>query len=122
MKRKTIRNHRDFVTSPDDLMVRAGCFIVKAKNAKFENDARYGLVAAKKIFKLAVQRNRVKRVLRDWIAFNEKTMLPDLDYIFIARDSVLNTNREDGREQVCQALKKIAKLHTNNDKQAQYIY
>lgn len=116
MKRKTILNHKDFLTTPDDLVVHMGCFVLKAKSAKYENDGRYGLVAAKRTFKLAVHRNRAKRLLRDWLAFNEELMLPDLDYIFIARINILNCNRETGRAQMYQALSKIAQIHIHNEK------
>ena len=88
--------------------------MLKVKNAKVIGDARYGIVASKKTFKLAVQRNRAKRLLRDWIAFNESLMLPDMDYIFIARPGILEADRENGRAQILQAFKKIVKL--NNDK------
>ena len=110
MKRKTIRNHRDFLTVRETPTARADCFVVKAKSAKFENDARFGLVVSKKVFKLAVHRNRAKRLLRDWIAFNEDLMLPDMDYIFIARSQILDCKREDGRAQMAKALKQIAKI------------
>ncbi len=110
MKRKTIRNHRDFLTAREDPTVFADCFVAKAKSAKFTDDARFGLVATKKTFRLAVHRNRAKRLLRDWIAFNEDLMLPDMDYIFIARSPILNCNRQDGRAQMSKALKKIAKI------------
>lgn len=110
MKRKTIRNHRDFLTVRETPTAHNDCFVVKAKTTKFENDARFGLVAAKKVFKLAVHRNRAKRLLRDWIAFNEDLMLPDMDYIFIARSQILDCCREDGRAQMAKALKKIAKI------------
>ena len=73
MKRKTIRNHKDFLTSPDNPFVAAGCFVVKMKPAQ-KQDARYGIIASKRTFKLAVQRNRAKRLLRDWIDFNESLL------------------------------------------------
>ena len=110
MKRKTIRNHRDFLTVREDPSVHADCFVAKAKSAKFADDARFGLVASKKVFKLAVHRNRAKRLLRDWISFNENLMLPNMDYIFIARSQILDCKREDGRAQMAKALKKIAKM------------
>ena len=110
MKRKTIRNHRDFLTVRETPTARADCFVVKAKSAKFEKDARFGLVVSKKVFKLAVYRNRAKRLLRDWIAFNEDLMLPDMDYIFIARSQILDCKREEGRAQMAKALKQIAKI------------
>ena len=113
MKHKTIRNHKDFFVAPDDannFVVRTDCAVVKTKSTKEYGNNRYGIVVAKKLFKLAVHRNRAKRLLRDWIAFNEDLMLPDLDYILIARSSVLNFNREQGRKLIGDAFKQIAKL------------
>lgn len=118
MKRKTIRNHRDFLTTPKDLMVRTDYFMVKAKNAKIPNDARYGIIVSKKSLRFATQRNRAKRMLRDWICFCEDLMLPEFDYIFIGRFNILNVERDIGRNQMKSALKKISDLYKNqkNDK------
>jgi len=119
MKHKTIRNHRDFLIAPDDVhgfFVRTDCFIVKTKSTKKYGDNKYGIIVTKRTFKLAVQRNRAKRLLRDWIAFNEDLMLPDLDYVFITRFPILNCNRKNGREMVYQAFKEITKLYDKNVK------
>jgi len=74
MKRKTIRSHKDFFTTPDNPVYAGRYFIVKAKNA-VKKDPRYGIIASKRSFKLAVQRNRAKRLLRDWIAANENCQI-----------------------------------------------
>jgi len=108
MKRKTIRNHKDFLTTPDDPVAANSFFIVKAKLAA-KKDSRYGVVVSKRIFRMAVQRNRVKRILRDWIAYNEHLMLPNMDYIFIGREPILECTREEGRKKMATALKKISK-------------
>ena len=42
MKRKTIRNHKDFKTSLGDYKVNSYNMTVKAKSAKIPGDARYG--------------------------------------------------------------------------------
>ena len=118
MKRKTIRNHKDFFVSSDDFKMTGLYFITKAKPAKIIGDARYGLIASKRTFKLAVQRNRAKRLLRDWIAFNEDLMLPDFDYVFIARFHILDCSRELGRKKMANMLKRIAKLYKKNAKSA----
>ena len=119
MKRKTIRDHKDFKTSLGDYKVHSYNMTVKAKNAKIPGDARYGLFATKRTFKLAVDRNRAKRMLRDWIAFNEDLMLPELDYIFVARDPILTRRRDPGRREMGYSLKKIAELYKRNAKKAQ---
>ena len=108
MKRKTIRNHKDFSTGPDDPVYANHYFIVKAKPA-VKKDSRYGIIASKRSFKLAVQRNRAKRRLRDWIAYNENLMAPNKDYIFIARIAIFDCSREVGRQKMAHAIKKVSK-------------
>ena len=114
MKRKTIRSHKDFFTTPEDFRSRGYFVTVKAKPAKIPNEGRYGLVASKRVFKLAVDRNRAKRLMRDWLAFGEALMVPCLDYILIAHLPILNCNREFGRKKMIRSLKRIARLHKKN--------
>ena len=114
MKRKTIRNHKDFLTSSDDLSIRAAYFLVKTKFAKYPQDPRYGIIASKRTFRHAVDRNRAKRLLRDWIGANEKKMLKDMDYIFIAGKDILNATRDKGRSAMRRALKIVEKYHKIN--------
>ena len=117
MIRDTIKKHDDFAMDEDDPIAKSRYFLIRAKVTKFPRDARYGLIVTKKTFKHAVDRNRAKRLLRDWIAFNEDLMLSDLDYIFIAHNCLLNCNRESGRAKVAKALDKISKSYIKNAKQ-----
>lgn len=119
MKRKTIRSHRDFFTTRDGPGIGGNFFIIKIKPAKIPDDARYGLIASKRIFKLATQRNRVKRMIRDWIGVNEDLMMPNFDYIFILCEPVLGLTRDDGRREMQKKLKRLAKnYHDNVTKQS----
>jgi ribonuclease P protein component len=77
------------------------------------DDARYGLIATKKTFKHAVDRNRAKRLLRDWIMFNEKTLRNDADYVFIARRAILDADRTSGRTAMRKALHFLRKQKLN---------
>ena len=111
MKRKTILKHDDFITPPDSIVGRSEFFIIKTKLSKSADDPRYGIVASKRTFKSAVDRNRAKRLLRDWIAFNENLMLPALDYIFIAQSRILGASRELGRLRMYKSFEIIAKTY-----------
>ena len=73
------------------------------------DNPRYGLTATKKTFKFAVERNRAKRLLRDWVRFNEKYLRPDMDYVFVARRPILGASREDGRGAMARALSHLKK-------------
>lgn len=108
MKRKTVRNHNDFLTTPGMPYAFGDYFIIKMKPAA-RKDARYGLVATKRTFRYAVKRNLAKRLLRDWIAYNENLMAPNADYIFIARNTIFECSRETGRRKMASLLKKLSK-------------
>lgn len=113
MKRKTIRNHRDFLSTPNDPLVANYYFIIRMK-PMVKKDARYGIIAAKRTFRFAVQRNRAKRMLRDWISFNEDLMLPDMDYVFIARSAIFQCERDVGRRKMKNQLRRISKCKKNS--------
>lgn len=115
--RKTIKNHVDFAMTPDDLSGLSSYFIARAKQAKYPNDARYGLIVTKRTFKHAVDRNRAKRLLRDWIRFHEEMMLPNMDYVFVARAPILKATRDEGRTAMRKALHWIKKNYKNGQPQ-----
>lgn len=112
--RNTIKNHSDFAMTDNDLSAHCAFFIVRAKPAKIPDDARYGLITTKKTFRFAVHRNRAKRLLRDWIAYNENMMLDDKDYVFVARRAILDATRQEGRDAVRKALNWIRKSSQND--------
>ena len=113
MIRDTIKNHSDFIAGENDPTARSAFFLVRAKPAKYPDDARFGLIVTKKTFKHAVDRNRAKRLIRDWIAYNEKMMRDDWDYIFVIRRDILNADRDSGREAMRKALHYLCKQEIN---------
>lgn len=113
MKRDTIKNHSDFAAGENDPTARCAYFLVRAKSAKYAEDARYGLIVTKKTFKHAVDRNRAKRMLRDWIENNEGLLCDNWDYIFIARRAILDATRLDGRVAMKKALNYLRKQNTD---------
>ncbi len=113
MIRDTIKKHSDFIAGENDPTARCAYFLVRAKTAKYPDDARYGLVVTKKTFKHATDRNRAKRLIRDWIAYNEKMLRDDLDYIFVIRHAILDADRESGRTAMRKALHYLKQQEIN---------
>jgi ribonuclease P protein component len=109
MIRDTIKNHSDFIAGENDPTARSAFFLVRAKPAKYPDDARFGLIVTKKTFKHAVDRNRAKRLMRDWIEFNEDMLREDWDYVFVARRAILEATRLDGRVAMKKALNYLCK-------------
>ena len=109
--RDTIKKYSDFHMAEDDPSARSEFFIVRAKKTLFPGNARVGFVATKRTFKLAVDRNRAKRLLRDWVRFHDDLMVPEYDYIFIARAPILTATRDIGRHAVRKELIHILKKY-----------
>jgi len=78
--------------------------------ARIADDPQYGLTVTKRTFKHAVDRNRAKRLMRDWLRFNERMMRPDCDYVFIIRRGILGASRTDGRTALKKALHYLRRL------------
>jgi len=72
----------------------------------FSNKARLGLVVGKKNIKFAVQRNRIKRQLREFFRLNQ-IKLSGLDMIFVARKGLADLNNHQIRLNVAQLVYKI---------------
>ena len=113
--RDTIKKHSDFLMTEENPTARSAFFFIRMKPCTIPNKPRYGLVATKKTFKLAVHRNRAMRVMRDWVRFNEKRLRGDMDYVFIARRPILDAAREDGRAAMARALTYLKKNPKPND-------
>ena len=113
--RDTIKNHKDFLMTDDNPVAKSSFFYVRMKPCTIPDKARYGVIATKKTFKLATQRNRAKRLMRDWLRFNEEYMLPDMDYVVVARQSILTATRDDGRAAMARALKHLKQSKNSSD-------
>jgi len=105
--RSIIRNHKDFAMPEEAPVFKTEYFIARARPTIWPGDAKYGITATKRTLKLAVDRNRAKRVLRVWIRDNEKSMSPKLDYVFIVRAGILKADFQAGKELMKTAMKKL---------------
>lgn len=99
--------------SDDVPLARSPYFLIKMRPARIPDDPQYGLTVTKKTLRHAVDRNRAKRLLRDWIRFNEKWMRDDRDYVFIARRAILDADRTKGRTAIKMALRFLKRLPDN---------
>ena len=113
--RNTIKKHQDFLTTDIDPSARSAYFVIRAKKAKFPNDPRIGFMATKRTFKLAVERNRAKRLLRDWVHYSEDLLAPQYDYIFIAYSGILSATRDQGRLAMTKALGHIMNKYAKKE-------
>lgn len=86
--RLTEKRQFDAVLSARTIVLRCGCFRLYAAGNR-ENGARLGLIVGKRQLKRAVDRNRVKRVLRETFRVNRST-LPAVDIVVQLADKPLS--------------------------------
>ncbi len=78
-------NAQDYQAVFDDASIKVSCaeFLFLPRQNQLEH-SRLGLVIAKKNVRLAVQRNRIKRIVRETFR-QEQSRLPAIDVIVLAR-------------------------------------
>jgi len=94
-KRLIQRGRRFFLPS---LMLR----IIPTK----QDVSRFGFVVSTKISKKAVERNKIRRRLREIIRLELPRILPGYDVLIAARKDVIKLNYKDLRDQVLELLHK----------------
>jgi len=80
-------------------------FILKIKKNGFLLN-RFGIIVSKKISKKAVERNKIKRILRDALVALNKNMTQGHDMLFIARPGIFNETKEKIRQSAEESLVK----------------
>ena len=92
-----------------ELKVPHRSFLVLA-TANTLGHARIGLIFSRKNLKLAVQRNRIKRQIRE--SFRHQTNMPALDIIVLGRQGLADLGNPDIRASVDDLWRRLRKKHT----------
>lgn len=99
-------NAKDYAWVFADASIRASnqhCLILSRPN--HTEQARLGLIIAKKHIRLAVQRNRIKRIARE--SFRQQHQLPPINAIVLARKGLDNLDNQQLRRCFDSLWKKI---------------
>ena len=73
-------------------------FFLLLVNKNEYNYPRLGLIIAKKNVKLAVKRNRIKRIVRE--SFRNQKLIKNLDVIFLAKKGIGGLSNQELRDQL----------------------
>lgn len=80
-----------------DIRVSSKHFLILARKSHSKN-SRLGIIVAKKHVKLAVQRNRLKRLLRESFRQN-KTAIAGIDFVVLAKKNAALLNNQSCTEE-----------------------
>jgi ribonuclease P protein component len=90
--------------------VSSPLFTILAKSNHLPH-ARLGLTIAKKRVKLAVQRNRIKRCVRNSFRLHQHE-LPCVDIVLMVKGDISNTVNSELQKQLEKLWRKIVRQHT----------
>jgi ribonuclease P protein component len=101
--KNTIKLHRDFNFEGAGSAVTPS--MIAKYRKKLHDTGEFGLVVSKKVFPRAVQRNRAKRLMREWI---RKCKMPGgLDILLIARPQIMKTSLPEGVRHMKSVIRRV---------------
>jgi ribonuclease P protein component len=84
-----LKQRADFLAAATGIKVPAPAFVLQARQRKDQGPVRIGFTVSKKVGN-AVERNRVRRRLRDMVrALPAETLHPGHDYVLVGRRAAL---------------------------------
>lgn len=107
-KQRRLLNAKDFgpVFNKADVKVSGRTLLVLARHNTL-GQSRLGLVVSKKNARLAVQRNRIKRLVRE--SFRTEAGLPELDIVFLARRGLTEQDNTEIEAELTRVWTKLKK-------------
>jgi len=103
-----LRQRADFLAAATGLKVSAGGFVLQARRRGDEGPARVGFTVSKKVGN-AVERNRVRRRLREIVRLSPLPLLGGHDYVLVGRRAALTLPFERIAQDYHGALERVRK-------------
>jgi ribonuclease P protein component len=103
-----MRQRADFLAAAKGLKVHAGAFVLQALRRNDEGPARIGFTVSKKVGN-AVERNRVRRRLREIVRLSPLPLMSGHDYVLVGRRAALTLPFARMAEEFEGALKRVQK-------------
>ena len=87
-----LRKRADFVAAASGIKVPAATFVLQARDRRDRGPVRVGFTVSKKVGN-AVERNRVRRRLREVVRLKSEAVLrPGHDYVLVGRRAALSAD------------------------------
>jgi ribonuclease P protein component len=100
-----LKRRADFLAAATGIRVPAGPFVLQARRREDAGATRVGFTVTKKTGN-AVERNRIRRRLREMVRRSNDTMQAGHDYVLIGRRNALNAPFERMSDDFTRALKR----------------
>lgn len=103
-----MRRRADFLAAASGLKVHTGAFVLQTRRRKDDGPARVGFTVSKKVGN-AVERNRVRRRLREIVRLSPLPLPNGHDYVLVGRRAALTLPFAEMAQDYEGALKRVQK-------------
>ena len=115
-----LKQRADFLAAATGAKVATAAFVLQGRNREDEAPARVGFTVSRKVG-TAVERNRVRRRLRDIVKRSAADSLRSgYDYVLVGRRTALSRPFDHMIEDFSNALRRIERQRANAGWRAQY--
>jgi ribonuclease P protein component len=116
MAMERLRQRADFLAAAGGIKVPAATFVLQARDRRDPGPIRFGFTVSKKVGN-AVERNRVRRRLREVVRLNSGDALrPGHDYVLVGRRAALSADFSALIEDYQRAIARVhAKRRSKSD-------
>ena len=77
----------------DGRLTQSRSFGVEIYNRKDDNNSRFGFIISTRISKKAVTRNKIKRIISDYLRLNLSKIQTGLDVVFLIKPLIIKLDR-----------------------------
>lgn len=86
-----LKKRRDFLAAARSMRLPRRAFVMEARRREDDGPARVGFTVSKRVSKKAVERNRIRRRLKEAVRLiAPTTALPGHDYVLVGRRTALS--------------------------------
>lgn len=105
-----LKKRRDFLAAAQGSKAARRAFVLEARARGDENPPRFGFTVTKRVAKKAVERNRIRRRLREAVRLDAEGARTGHDYVLVGRRNALSEPFSDLRAALEGALRQSASL------------
>ena len=103
-----LKKRRDFLAAAQGSKAARRAFVLEARLRGDEGPARFGFTVTKRTAKKAVERNRIRRRLRETVRLHAAELHPGYDFVLIGRRKALSEPFSDLKATLAEALRQAA--------------
>ncbi|KKP46517.1 MAG: Ribonuclease P protein component [Candidatus Woesebacteria bacterium GW2011_GWA1_33_30] len=90
----------------DGRLIQSRSFGVEIYDRKDKDNSRFGFIISTRISKKAVTRNKIKRIISDYLRLNLGKIKTGLDIVFLIKPLIVKLNREQIEKEINEIITK----------------